>query len=218
MKGVCRFSPYNNNLCIVDAGTSSVLLVDQDFKIIKKIILNTKKRWMYSCIQHDFYIYVLDRDNSSILEINCNFQLTREIEIKLPNMFKKKISLREIKVNADNFYLTDNNFGNKCMHIFDLKFNYIKSFGFDILMNPYSFFFYKNEFIFVIERSNQIHIFNINDHKFEKSVTLSNCESAINGIILNNVILITSLLTVQLQSSNYTIPYLVSKIDAFEII
>ena len=50
LKGVCKFSPYNKNLCIVDQGTSCVLLVDEGFKIIKKLDFNSlgKKRWLYS--------------------------------------------------------------------------------------------------------------------------------------------------------------------------
>jgi hypothetical protein len=226
LKGVCKYSPYNNNLCIVDQGTSSVLLVNENFKVIKKLDFSVeKKRWLYSCEFYKHQIFVVDRDNSTIIVINSNFEFLKEIEVLLPVIFKKKISLREIIIRDEKIYLTDNDHGNQSMHIYDLNLNYIRSFGLGLLNNPYAFFFYKNDYIFVIERSNKISIFDINDLRLKVTKTLANCECAINGIIVNNTIFITSLLTVQLpqvvgESCNEVTeqPYLVTKIDAYEII
>lgn len=230
LKGVCQYSPYNKKLCLVDQGTSSVLLIDEEFKIVKKLDFKSasKKRWLYSCDQYDFQIFVLDRTNCSVLVINSNFQFLKEIDIKLPIMFPKKISLREIIVRDDKVYLTDNDHGNRSMHIFDLNFNYIRSFGFGLLHNPYAFLFFKNEYIFVLQHSNTISIFDVKDFKLKATKTLENCESAINGIIINNTIFITSLLTVNLpkllnENSTQLIqpeviePQLTTKIDVYEI-
>jgi hypothetical protein len=216
LKGVCLFK--NNNLCLVDGGASSLILIDEEFKITKKLDLNITKRWLYSCEQLNFKIYITDRHNCTVIIINENFEFEKEVEVKLPDMFKKMISLREIKIKDEKVFLTDNDYGNQCMHIFDLNFNYIKSFGINILKNPYSFFFYKQEYIFVIERSNKIHVFD-KDLIFKTCKTLSNCDSAINGIILDDKILISSLIVVNILNLNTRRieQKLVSKIDTYKI-
>lgn len=109
--------------------------------------------------------------------------------IKLP--FDKEPKLRDILLHSGLMYLTDN--ANKGIHVFDLNFQYIKSFGQDTISNPYTKIFLKSNEIVVINRLER------NKHKllffnkqgiYENCDTLIECQEPQDAIIFNDSLLV----------------------------
>ena len=196
LKGICKFdSTYYS---VVDDGNKCAYLMNKNFKIEKTANFGNQKRWLYACAMNkkDNSVMVADRENGSLLICNRNFKFEREVPIQLPDVFEKRISLRDIFIHGNEIYFTDNKFGNRCVHLFDLNYNYLKSFGLGQLENPYSIFLLQNELI-VIER------IKVNKHflmafdaitleyKNKKDV-LDNCHETTNAYISGNNLFIIS--------------------------
>ena len=120
-----------------------------DFEEIKSvdILENKKKIRPYGLCQSETTnnLYFMDTflKTRNILIYNENLDFISKKHIRLPTKFRKP-GLRDLKIKGDFIFLTDHQFldfrefGNRCIHIFDLNINYINSLEFNksFNMNP----------------------------------------------------------------------------------